>query len=289
MMNGCLCCVLVGQMKNALLELRDKYAPDRVIVETSGSAFPGPVAWQLREMADEGFTLDAILTVVDCLHFTGYEDTSYTAKMQAQYSDVILLNKHEQADEEQMDRVIDRINDLNDETPRVRVSAEEGPDPDVVFGLDTRLFLEGQGEEVLLDPRHHDREIDVLHLEAPWAPGETGPTPLDQSCIEKALKAMGTEEIYRVKGFFWSVPFSSGPSGQGPQLTLLNTAFGRSAFSPLMEQGELEACRMQGMSVRVTVMGIDLAMYVTRLRELFGIHEASGVHLHRRGSSGHDH
>ncbi|KAJ1563485.1 hypothetical protein HK405_001860 [Cladochytrium tenue] len=41
MLNGCLCCVLVGQMKNALLEIRDKYHPDRVIIETSGSAFPG--------------------------------------------------------------------------------------------------------------------------------------------------------------------------------------------------------------------------------------------------------
>lgn len=53
MMNGCLCCVLVGQMKLALLELKgngiemahdktcthnstllEKYNPDRIIVET---------------------------------------------------------------------------------------------------------------------------------------------------------------------------------------------------------------------------------------------------------------
>jgi G3E family GTPase len=46
-------------------------------------------------MESEGFTLDSIITVVDCINFTGYEDTSYTAKLQAQYSDVILLNKHE--------------------------------------------------------------------------------------------------------------------------------------------------------------------------------------------------
>lgn len=59
MVNGCMCCVLVGQMKLALQELRgkifffeiiqtilfisftDQYNPDRIIVETSGSAFPG--------------------------------------------------------------------------------------------------------------------------------------------------------------------------------------------------------------------------------------------------------
>lgn len=46
-------------------------------------------------MKNEGFTLDSIITVVDCINFCGYEDTSYTAKMQAQYTDIILLNKHE--------------------------------------------------------------------------------------------------------------------------------------------------------------------------------------------------
>ena len=46
-------------------------------------------------MKNEGFILDSIITVVDCVNFRGYEDTSYTARMQAQYTDVILLNKHE--------------------------------------------------------------------------------------------------------------------------------------------------------------------------------------------------
>lgn len=47
-------------------------------------------------MEGDGFVLDSIVTVIDCENFKGYEDTSYTAKMQAQYTDVILLNKHEQ-------------------------------------------------------------------------------------------------------------------------------------------------------------------------------------------------
>lgn len=33
-------------------------------------------------------TLDAVLTVVDCINFSGYEDTSPTAKMQAKYTDM---------------------------------------------------------------------------------------------------------------------------------------------------------------------------------------------------------
>jgi len=32
MLNGCLCCVLVGQMKLTLMELKDKYKPDRILL-----------------------------------------------------------------------------------------------------------------------------------------------------------------------------------------------------------------------------------------------------------------
>ena len=95
MLNGCLCCVLVGQMKNALLEIQATQSPNRIIIETSGSAFPAPIAWQIREIQEQGFGLDSIITVVDCVNFKGYEDTSYTARLQAKYTDLILMNKHE--------------------------------------------------------------------------------------------------------------------------------------------------------------------------------------------------
>ena len=58
-----------------------------------GSAFPATLAFQIRQLErDTGdFVLDAIVTVVDAENFVGYEDTSPTAKMQASYSDIILI------------------------------------------------------------------------------------------------------------------------------------------------------------------------------------------------------
>jgi G3E family GTPase len=52
-----------------------KYNPARIIVETSGSAFPAPIAIQIRKLSreNEGIHLDSIVTVVDCVHFRGYE------------------------------------------------------------------------------------------------------------------------------------------------------------------------------------------------------------------------
>ena len=115
-----MCCVLVGQMKNALEEIM-KTQPDRIIIETSGSAFPAPIAWQIREIqgfdltyvffntANSRLSLDSIITVIDCVNFRGYQDTSYTAKMQAQYTDVLLLNKHDLVNERDLDHVLDHV------------------------------------------------------------------------------------------------------------------------------------------------------------------------------------
>lgn len=55
--------------------------PDRIIIESSGSAFPATLAIQIRQLAPEGFALDSVVTVIDCLNFAGYEDTSPTAKV----------------------------------------------------------------------------------------------------------------------------------------------------------------------------------------------------------------
>ena len=53
----------------------EKYNPARIIVETSGSAFPAPIAIQIRKLTreNEGIHLDSIITVVDSVHFRGYE------------------------------------------------------------------------------------------------------------------------------------------------------------------------------------------------------------------------
>lgn len=72
----------------------DKYRPDRVIIESSGSALPATLALQIRQLEEEyigDFKLDSIVTVIDAENFAGYDDESPTAKLQAKFCDVILV------------------------------------------------------------------------------------------------------------------------------------------------------------------------------------------------------
>lgn len=96
MLNGCICCNLVGQLGEALEELRGQVAPDRVVVETSGSAFPATLALEINRIARRtgAYVLDGVVSVIDVENWQGYEDTSVTARLQAKYTDLIVFNKY---------------------------------------------------------------------------------------------------------------------------------------------------------------------------------------------------
>jgi len=84
-------------------------SPDRIVIETSGSAFPATLAMEVNRLARETghYVLDGVITVIDVENWKGYDDTSYTAKKQAEYTDLIVLNKWELVSERKLDECID--------------------------------------------------------------------------------------------------------------------------------------------------------------------------------------
>ena len=268
MLNGCLCCVLVGQMENALIEMREKYRPSQIIVEASGSAFPGmsffsfpfsdslpaAIAWQIRQLP--GFGLDAIVTVIDCVNFDGYADRSPTAKMQAQYTDLILLNKHELVDERRLDLVIDRINDLNTDTPRIFTEGPAGVSPDVLLGLNARVTADADTSSALptsqLDAAHQQREVDLLHVDCDVADSVTAES------LNALFAALPRDQFFRIKGFLRDADGDAG--------TAFNYAFGRAGGA------RLESVPA-GKRLRLVFMGDGLRPFVKKIAEAVGCAE----------------
>ncbi|KAF7330447.1 COBW domain-containing protein C15D4.05 [Mycena venus] len=266
-LNGCMCCVLVGQMQTALLEIREKYRPDRIIIECSGSAFPATLAFQIRELerqTDGDLKLDAIVTVVDAENFIGYEDTSPTAKMQASYTDIILINKWELVDDRKLDEVLDHLHTLNDLTPKIRCQGRNGIDPNLIFGLESKLFLEAGHDQVA--PSHND-EVETVSLYAGYErpkkhehghehhghcqcpPGSYTPAAvdhegrsdgIDEEVLKTALDALSKEVVWRVKGLVRL---------RGKGMHILNWAFGRFELTAVADDSEEPG------TVKLTVMG----------------------------------
>jgi G3E family GTPase len=103
--NGCLCCHMRGDLEETLMgaamrRRRGEIAGfDRVIVETSGLADPGPVAQTLY--ADPAlardFKLGPIVTVVDAFDLRGRQASAEIARAQIAAADVVVLSKADRA------------------------------------------------------------------------------------------------------------------------------------------------------------------------------------------------
>ncbi|KAL1965924.1 hypothetical protein VTN77DRAFT_5057 [Rasamsonia byssochlamydoides] len=261
LLNGCICCNLVGQLGDALLQLRDEVRPDRIVIETSGSAFPATLAMEVNRLAKEhagSLVLDGVISVIDVENWEGYDDTSYTAKMQAKYTDLIIFNKWEAVSEQRFDVCLDRLGDLELDTPWVK-SDRGKVDKDVLLGIDGALLAKETkiDEEHLVnghDPNHshsHQSEVEVLSVTLKLDPtADASSRVINLPAFENLLRSAPKEEVYRIKGIVrcstaHQPPTNSdanNPAGdkESPinstssdtQDYILNWAFGRWSFTP---------------------------------------------------------
>ena len=103
--NGCLCCRLRGDLEETLIgaamrRRRGEIAGfDRVIVETSGLADPGPVAQTLYadQALGRDFKLGPIVTVVDASDVESRKVSAEIARGQIASADVVVLSKVDRA------------------------------------------------------------------------------------------------------------------------------------------------------------------------------------------------
>ena len=238
-LNGCLCCILVGKLGNALTEILTKYMPDRIIIETSGSAYPAPIAWEIRKMKEK-LELDAIITVIDAINFEGYRDISYTAKLQAEFCDYILINKHELVDEIKLEKLMDSIYELNPVTPKIKT--DEGKiSPDIIFGIDTNLFS-NLNEKININKNHYKEEVEILEVSTKQH--------FSLTFINEFLLNLPNWDFYRIKGIIIS---------DNEEIFLINYVFGR------FELKQLTASKVE--LSQITFMGKNFQFQKEKFQE----------------------
>ena len=116
MNNGCICCTVRGDLIRILGNLvtrRDKF--DRIVLETTGLANPGPVAqtFFVDESVRGKFALDGIVTLVDAHHFDQQLLNSEETATQVAFADVIVLNKTDLVSAAELDALEQRVRGMN--------------------------------------------------------------------------------------------------------------------------------------------------------------------------------
>jgi len=205
MNNGCLCCTVRGDLVRILADLGQKRKQgkikfDRVIIETTGLANPGPVAqtFFMDETIHDQYLLDAVVTVVDAKHADKTLDDHDEARRQVGFADRILLTKTDLVDDGgKVDELMRRLRQMN---PRALQKKVHMGNADIKELLDIRGFnlnavLELDPEFLTSDYHEHDDEVKSFV----WRDAR----PLNMEKIETFLSLMVQnygEDLLRYKG-----------------------------------------------------------------------------------------
>ncbi|KAF2665860.1 cobW-domain-containing protein [Microthyrium microscopicum] len=258
LLNGCICCNLVGSLAEALETLRTEQNPDRFIIETSGSAFPATLAMEVNRISRETghYQLDGVISLIDVENWKGYEDTSYTAKVQARYTDLLVLSKWELVSEREYDDCIDRILDLDLDIPTPRVKSNKGwVDKDLLLGLDAKLAKttkHGDYQHIYQEHEHehdtdhghdHQSEVEVLSITLNSDEAVNG---VDLEKLEMLLESAPKDEVYRIKALIYAFEGPASSTGEHADAPaegtagryILNWAFGRWTFTAVPRTAE---------------------------------------------------
>jgi len=173
MNNGCVCCTIREDLRSTLSDLAEKRRKgeldfDRVVIETTGLADPGPVAqtFFMDDEIAESYLLDSVLTLVDAKHADGQLDTRQEARRQIGFADQIFISKTDLVDAAAVDALTHRIKHMNPRAPQSKVHFGEVPIASVfdLRGFNLNAKLEIDPEFLNADEHHeHDHEHDHDH------------------------------------------------------------------------------------------------------------------------------
>jgi G3E family GTPase len=207
MNNGCICCTVRGDLIRILGSLREKRDEgklkfDRVVIETTGMADPGPVAQTFFTDEEIGnyYLLDSIITLVDAKHAPKQLDEFHEAQEQVGFADRILLSKTDLTAEEETQKLIQRLKRMNPRAPIKKVHFGDAPIAEVLdirgFNLNAILQLD---PEFLVDSQHqHHDEVESFVFRSD--------KPFDGNKLEQFLSGMIQvygPDLLRYKGVLW--------------------------------------------------------------------------------------
>ncbi|MEC5425912.1 GTP-binding protein [Virgibacillus sp. C22-A2] len=205
MNNGCICCTVRGDLIKILRTLHFSMEQghvhfDQVIIETTGLADPAPVAqtFFVDEILSEVFEVDSIVTVVDSKHITKHLDKKDEAQEQIAFADVIVFNKQDLINADEIKQLEARVSQMNPTAKRLYAENCQINLQEILnihtFNVDHKLnvnphFLDGHHHH------HHDDRVSSVAF--------TEERPLDMSKVDRWMSYLVQEkgeDLLRYKG-----------------------------------------------------------------------------------------
>ena len=211
MNNGCICCTVRGDLIRILGTLKEKRDTgslkfDRVVIETTGMADPGPVAQTFFTDEEIGnyYLLDSIITLVDAKHAPKQLDEFHEAQEQVGFADRILLYKTDLTKEDETEQLIKRLKRMNPRAPIKKVHFGNAPLDEVldIRGFNLNAILELDPEFLTSIAHEHHDEVESFVFKAD--------KPFDGAKLENFLSGIGTGIGYNSPSGNWQAMVAYG-------------------------------------------------------------------------------
>jgi len=172
MSNGCVCCTIREDLRATLQLLAAKRRKgllsfDRVVIETTGLADPGPVAqtFFMDDEIAETFMLDSVLTLVDAVHAQQQLTDRVEAQRQVGFADQMFISKADLVSAQELEGLQHRLKHMNPRAPQKVVHFGEVPLKEVFdlrgFNLNAKLDIDPD----FLNAGDHEHEHEHEHDE----------------------------------------------------------------------------------------------------------------------------
>jgi G3E family GTPase len=209
--SGCVCCTLKNELADTMRDLFFKRALqaipqfNRVVIETTGMADPGPILANLMNepVIESVFRLDAVVVTIDSEYGLQQLDSQAEARKQAAVADVLLITKTDLASPEQLSALKEKLIAINPGATQHKVQHGQIESDFIVdVGLFDPTGKRAEPQRWLRAPakpslfkKSHDDEISSFTV--------TLPNPLNwrdlKPVILKLCQTFG-EDLLRLKG-----------------------------------------------------------------------------------------
>ena len=180
---GCVCCSLTGEFEEAIKELKEKYDPELIIVETTGVAEPDALVIDTSNNFPD-VKLDSVICIVDGDALVRFPSVGRTGAVQIEMGDIIILNKTDLIDPKQRIDVKNIIRKYNKKAPILETQRCE-VDINLLFGIEAE-------HHVKKTQHQHSEQFQSFHIPITHK--------LNREKFEFFLQNL-PEPIYRLKGF----------------------------------------------------------------------------------------
>lgn len=123
---GCICCSLSGSLQHTLKQITTEYAPDIIIIEPTGIAFPTKIV-QLVRTAMVGEDKMITISLIDAFRAVNlFKEAELFVSRQIAGADIVAVNKVDAVDEKAVKEAEDIVKKVNRNAKVILISAKYG-------------------------------------------------------------------------------------------------------------------------------------------------------------------